>query len=459
MIRWHDDFNSGDIAFLFIAIAAQILLVLPALGLFYQGMSDRGGLLGLIPKLIPLMAVMSLTWCLWAFSLAFAPGPLTVPEIDFNAPSPVLNSLQEMMEIGDAKQDETATHGRGGIFGGENFLNFQGQTPLSGAQRPLFPSRRPFHQIPHLLFMALHMMLFVAAPIPLLLLLVERIRSGGILVFAMIWGSIVYAPLAHWVWGDGWLETLGVIDSGGGLIQVGIGFSALAFAVAPGIKRRAQASEDESATDENSQRMVIVSLGALAYWVGTSIVNSALGMHADGKAVVTFVNSFLAGSAGALSGVIASSLIRGRADQSAACTGAIAGLVAVATGCGLILPQSCLITGGAAAAFCCVVAELLQVQRKGHESLFVFVLQGVAGGIGGILAGVFATSSVAGFRWDGRLIEGAIEGNFGQVKVQLVGLVAAAAWGFAGTLILLPLVNLLFGRRIIENRDATTVAN
>ncbi len=458
MIRWHDDFNSGDIAFLFLAIVVQILLALPALGLFYQGMADRSGLLTLIPKLIPLIALMSLTWCLWAFSLAFAPGPGTVPEIDLKTPSPVLNSFQEMMEIGDAKKDETAAHGRGGFWGGENFLNFQGQSPMSGAQRPVFPSRRPFHQIPILLFMALHMMLFVAAPIPLLLLLVERIRPGAILLFAMIWGSIVYTPLAHWVWGDGWLESLGVIDSGGGLIQVGIGFSALAFSVAPGRKRHAHPS-DELATYENSQRIVIVSLGALAYWVGTSVVNSALSMHADGRAVVTFVNSFLAGSAGALSGIVASTLIRGRADQSAASTGAIAGLVAVATGCGLMLPQSSLITGGTVAAICCVVAELLQVQRKDHGYLFVFVLQGVAGSVGSILASVFATSSVAGFRWDGRIIEGAIEGNFNQIQVQLIGVMATAALGFVGTLIILLLFNLLFRGRIVANPVATTVAN
>ncbi len=464
MIRWHDHFNSGDIAFVFLAIAVQILFTWPALGLFYHGMAGRHDLLKLVAKLVPLMSVMTLSWCLWGFSLAFAPGPGTIPFSDPNVPAPAL-TLQEMMELEDIHKDESINHGRGGFFGGNDFLNFQGHTPVAGAQRPSFPSRRPFYRIPHLLFLTFHMLLFVAAPIPLLLLFEQRVRPVGILLFAVIWGTLVYSPVAHWVWGDGWLESLGVIDTGGGLIQVAIGFSALAYAVVARINLFKGTNlfegtlEEEPLVEHNFQQTAIFSLGTLAYWAGTSIVNSALIMHADGQAVMAFVNSHLAASAGAISGFMASLLIRGRTDHSAACTGAIAGLIAVASGCGAMLPQTSLITGGTAALFCCVVVELLHVQRKGQEPLFVFVLQGLAGAVGCVFASIFATSGVAGFRWDGRVIEGAIEGNIVQIEIQLLGVAAAAIWGFVGTLIILFAISFLFGAKTVDSKDVDIAAS
>ena len=421
-------------------------------------MTGRRDLLQLVARLVPLMSVMSLTWCLWGFSLAFAPGPGTVPYSDPNVPAPAL-TLQEMMEQENVHKDDSVNHGRGGFFGGDDFLNFQGHTPVAGAERPSFPSRRPFYRIPHIVFLTFHMLLFVAAPIPLLLLLEHRVRSGGILLFAVIWGTLVYSPVAHWVWGDGWLESLGVIDTGGGLIQVAIGFSALAYVVTGQINLFERTAEEKPSVDHDLKRAAMVSLGTLVFWVGTSIVNSALIMRADGQAVMAFVNSHLAASAGVISGLMASVLVRGRSDYSSACIGAIAGLISVAAGCGAMLPQTSLITGGATALFCCIVAELLQVQRTGREPLFVFVLQGVAGAVGCVLASIFATSGVAGFRWDGRVIEGVIEGNIAQIEIQLLGVAAAAIWGFVVTLMILWAISFLFGAKEVDSKDVAIAAS
>jgi Amt family ammonium transporter len=346
------------------------------------------------------------------------------------------------------------SQGRGGVVGGADYFNFNTQSPVAGTHRPIFAGRRPYYQIPHILFMALHMTLFIAAPTPMLLLMIGRIRPVGILLFAMLWGTAIYSPLVHWVWGDGWLESLGVVDSAGGLFHVGVGFSALAcaFVLRPG--NDPIPSVQATATQENRTHVGIIDFATLAYLVGTAFVNSALTMHADGRAAVSFMNSHLAACAGMVAGPLAHVLIRGQLSKSAACLGAFTGLIAISPGCAMILPQTAIMTGAVAAAVCTVALELFQVEAKDRDSIRVFVLQGVAGVLGCLMVGVFATTNVAGLRWDGRTIAGAIEGNFTQVGLQAVGLSAAGLWGFVGTVILLVTIRFLFRCQIPDQLPA-----
>lgn len=457
IIRWHENFITGDVAFLLVTSAIQLFIACPALGLIYIGMSGRRDIRTLARQSISMLALLSVVWCLWIFSLAFAPGPGTVPQPDPNSNAPMFDGFQAMLAFVETLKDETHTHARGGVIGGNDYLNFMTHSPVAGSEQPVFASRRPFHHIPHTLFLMLHMTLFIATPIPLLLLLTERTRSVATLLFAALWGTAVYSPLAHWVWGDGWLESLGVVDSAGGLIQVGVGFSALACGLAFARRPPAPAA-DENTDHENPVQMGMVALGMAAYWAATALFNGALTMHADGRAVMAFMNTHLAACAGVLASLATSALVRGKPDPSAACMGALAGLMAVSTGCAFILPQTALMTGAVAAAICCIVGELLKVRQKGHEPFLVFVQQGLAAGVGCLLAGVFATTNVAGRRWDGRSIEGAIEGNLNQIGLQAIGLASAAAWGFVASLVLFAFVRLTFGVREANERLATVVS-
>ena len=448
MIRWNDRFNTGDVAFILVASAVQLLIVWPGLIAFYVGVFGRKDLLEVCRQFLAVLAAMSIAWCLWANSIAFSPAPGSVPRRDFNTAAPVPDNFQTMMEIEDAKTDEPDRHGRGGIVGGSDYLNFEGHLPIAGSDRPMFPSRRPVHGIPNLLILVLHMMLFVAAPAPLLLLMIGRIRPAGVVAFAVLWGSAIYSPLAHWVWGDGWLETLGVLDCSGGLLHVGVGFSALACAVVLGRQGTCGPTIDLTAADAPDADASITLFGTLLFWGGTALLQSALLLHVDGRTVTAFFNSHLAACAGSLSWVAMSSLVWRRNDRFGICAGAVSGLVAISPGCGFMGPQSALITGGVVAACTCSTYELLRPKFEGNESLIVFVLQGLAGMGGCFLVGVFATSSVSGFRWDHRLIEGAIEGNLNQVAIQALGFVAAALWGFVGTLLALWIITFSFGRKV-----------
>lgn len=440
MIQWHPRFVTGDVTLLLIATLTALLVAWPGIALFCCGILRRK-LEELSPIPLPVLAIMSIVWCLWAFSLAFAPGPGTVPTRSDSNPIP--RSMQEMLDQAENDKDETASHGRGGFFGGHNHLFFDGLSSASSIEGPLFPSRRPFHQVPQLQILAFQMTLFVIAPTSLLILMIGRFRPGRIVLFAVLWGTVVYSPVIHWVWGDGWLESLGVVDSSGGLVHVAIGFSALACALAFRIRSSSMGvphSDDHG--ESNSIDSTLTTLGLIGFWVATALINGALTMHADGRAVAAFMNTHLAACAGVVAGPATHRIVGGRSDRLIACLGGFTGLVSVSCSAAFILPQTALITGAVAAGVCCVMIQLLQVRQWGREGVLVFIIQGIAGSLGCVLAGVFSTTSVAGRRWDGRMIEGAIEGNINQIGLQCVGLAAAAALGFVTTLVLIPVISL-----------------
>ena len=438
MIRWHESFNTGDVAFVLVATLIQLVLVCPALIAIYSGFSTRRDLQEVCRQFPVVMAALSLAWSLWAYSLAFAPSPGSVP-VKGDDVAAVQTSFQEMTTVQEARKDETHLHGRGGFVGGMGYFNHDRQLPMAGSDRPHFPSRRPFHTIPSLLFLSLHMMLFVAAPVPLLLLWIPQIRPLLLLLIAVAWGTVIYAPLAHWNWGDGWLEIRGFLDCSGGLLHAGVGFSALAcLLIAP--KRSSSTGTAAVAAEDLRPSPLIADLGLIAFWGGTVLVQSALLFHLDGRTVIAFLNSHLAASAGALTWVVISQWIWDQNNRFGFCAGAVSGLVAISPGCAYMLPQSALITGGLIAALSCSIFQLLKGQFPEGPGLRIFVMQGVSAVGGCLMCGLFATSSVSGFRWDQRLIAGAVEGNFDQLGVQAIGMLAAAIWAFFGTLVLLGLV-------------------
>jgi Amt family ammonium transporter len=447
IIRWREHFVTGDVIFILVGAVVQILIVWPALVLIYNSLSGRR-LIANSGYLLPIFTGLSLVWCFWGFSLAFAPAPGTVPQPDPDSPAAVLGSLQEMLAFEESVKDETKSHGRGGLFGGNDYFHFGTQSPVAGSHRPHFPTRRPFYHIPHFLILAFHMMLFIAAPTPLLLMTAGQLRPAGVVTFSIAWGLAIYAPIAHWVWGDGWLESLGVVDSAGGLLQVAIGFSALACAVSLS-RHGIFAGSEPAVTGDVQLQSSILNLATLVYWVGTAIVYSVCTMHADGRAVIAFMNTHLAACAGVVTGPIGLLLVGRPIDKSVPCQAVFCALVAIAPACAFVLPETAIIIGGSAALVGCVAVEVLGARQR-RAALLPFILYGVPGSIGCLLTGVFATTNVAGLRWDGRSIEGAIEGNLNQIAWQLVGLGAAAAWGFTGTLLIFRGIRLILGSQTNE---------
>ena len=445
-MEWHSQFVTGEIAWMATATVCLLLLLWPGLLLSFGGLLCRRDLARSAPQWLTVLAVLCLVWGLWSYSLAFAPSWENAPAAE-SAP-PIESNLQELMERSEKNEDKSREMGRGGVIGGLEYAGLRGLAPNAGTRLPIFPTRRPAHHLPHLLFMAFQMIVFVAIQAPLLLVALDGSKFGRLVLFAVVWGTLVYPPVAHAVWGDGWLSTRGALDLGGGLLHLSVGCSALACAVAfgPGDHPAASAGVAPAPTGEpDSGDLLRAASGTLFVWCGACALHASGGILVDsaGQASVAFFNTILAAIAGLLAWKGTSHFVWKTASPFDPCAGALAGVVAVAAGSGYVAPQSALAVGVAAGVTGSVVLGLLRGPIERRPALLVFVIQGVPAILGILLAGVFATSGVAPVRHDGTQVEGLIGGNAGQLAVQGIAVAAASAWAFGATLLIALLMNLV----------------
>jgi Amt family ammonium transporter len=426
MIQWHPAFDSGDLTWVLLNAAAVLVLLGPGLALFYAGLSGTVRLTELAPRYLAAVILLTLVWGLWAYSLGFAPGLGTVPSAEADAP--VATDLMTMMEADHNLKDTGEQQGRGGWIGGADYVNLRSLMPRAGFPHALFPSRRPAYRLPHAAFMVLHMMVFVSAAAPLVVALGDRLSWIATMLFLALWGTIVYAPLAHWVWGEGWLSELGALDSAGGLWHVGIGCSAWMCAL---LTTSTPATNDHEAPLQSNP--TLVAAGTVLAWAGMLAMHGGLALKVDGRAAVSLLNSHLAAAAGVIGWQLAARVMRGPVGMPTWCAGAVAGLAAIAPGCRLMVAESALIVGLTSGAMGAAIWHGLRSRSRGQIGPAAFAVQGVAGGVGMVLAGVFTSSSMAGLDRHGQAIEGLVGGQPARVGIQALAVGAVAALAVAGT--------------------------
>lgn len=442
ILEWHESFASGDVLLACLAALAALLLVWPGLTLAFSALV-AAPLRAQIPRRsLQCLAVVSILWGAVAYSLAFAPSWGTVPHLDPAQAAPVLSDFQTMMRIEDAKPDETGRQGRGGVIGGLDYANFAQLAPFRGSHRPVFTSRRPYYDIPHIAFMFVQLAVLAALAGPLWLVLFDRWRPTGMLLAAALWCVLVYAPVVHWIWGDGWLEGWGAVDVAGGLPHVAVGSSALACAIG----RRRLRSGDAAGTADSSPDSALTAIGTGLTWAGLLILHGALTWRADGRLALAVVNTHWAACSGLLGWLATARWVLSRSEPQHSYLGALAGLIAIAPGCALVIPQSAAIIGalaGIVVSLCWSVATRCgPVGATGAAG----ILQAGSGGLGLVLAGIFATSATAGSHWDGRDIQGLVDGAPAQVGVQALAVAAAVGWSFVATLLIGGIVDRLAPR-------------
>lgn len=424
--QFTDQFDAGTLALALIAAVVQLALVWPGLVLFYAGLSRTKNVAQRTQQMLLQFAILGLTWTLFTYSLAFAPSWGTVPQLDRDKAAPML-SLQELMKFEDAKKDRTHEFGRGGFIGGLDYVGLQSINSIAGATGPVFPSRRPVHHLPHLAFLVLHLALFVVAPTPLLCLLQEVLSSFKAVVFAAFWGIVVYAPIAHSIWGDGWLGDWGSFDSAGGMPQIAVGGSALMlWCLLRSHSLPVVAAESEDVTSGWGN------VGMLALCVGGPLVQAATLLRIDGVAASAFLNCVIACAAGIVAFAVTEKVIHKQNSPGTLGTGALCGFAAISSGSGVMIAESALIVGTVGGILGGIFASSASWLRGLHASRVV-VWHGATAAVGMLLTGTFATTSVGGFHWDGRSITGLIEGNSDQLLRQLGAVGFAATWGFVGT--------------------------
>ena len=389
--------NAGDTTFVLMS-AALVMLMTPGLALFYGGMVRSKNILGTLMQSFILLGVITLEWVLWGYSMAFGPD-------------------------------------HAGIVGGLDWFGLKGVG--------MEPSADYGSTIPHVAFMVFQCMFAVITPALITGAFAERMKFSAFLAFALLWGTFVYNPLAHWVWGvGGWIGKLGALDfAGGTVVHISSGISALAAAIVIGRRK----GYGKVAYIPHNLPMTIT--GAALLWFGWFGFNAGSALAADGLAANAFVVTHVASSAAALSWMFLEWLHRGKATTLGVASGAVAGLVAITPASGFVGPVSAIVIGGMAGLIC--YGGVLAKAKLGYDdSLDVVGIHGLGGTWGALATGLFASTAINPGGANGLFF-----GNPGQLWVQFISIVATMAFAFIMTIIILKVVDAIFGLRVSEEEE------
>ena len=388
--------NSGDTAWVMIS-AALVMMMTPALAFFYGGMVRKKNILSTLNLSFIMLGLISIQWVLFGYTLAFG-------------------------------------HNIGGFIGNLQFIGLTGVG--SGPSLAYAPT------IPHLSFALYQMMFAVITPALITGAFVERVRFKTFLVFALIWATVVYDPVAHWVWGiGGFLNRMGALDfAGGTVVHVTAGFAALAFAMVIGARK------GYGKTPMEPSAIPYTILGAGLLWLGWFGFNGGSALAANGVAAHAIVNTNTAAAAGALVWM----MLSWRDDKPSVLgivTGAVVGLVAITPAAGFVEPWAAIIIGGVAATISYYAIRLRQRTRL-DESLDVFACHGLGGTTGAILTGLFATKAV-----NPKGANGLFYGNPKQLAIQIAAVAIVAVFTFVLTFVIAKVLDRLMGLRVDENSE------
>jgi ammonium transporter, Amt family len=390
-----DKINYADLTWVMIS-TALVMIMTPTLAFFYGGLVRKKNILSILMQCMVILCVISIQWILFGYSLAFGPD-------------------------------------KGGIIGGLEWLGLNGVG--------LTPHDTYMNTVPHQLFMAFQMMFAVITPALIIGAFAERIKFSGFILFTILWATLVYDPLAHWVWAkDGWLMSLGALDfAGGTVIHINAGVSALVFILLLG-KRGGH----EHRLPHNLPFAV---LGAGFLWFGWFGFNAGSAGAASTVAVSAFINTNTAAAAAGLTWMILDWIVNKVPTMLGVATGLVAGLVAVTPAAGYVTPLSAIAIGAIATLFCFFFVTKVKEKFKYDDALDVFGVHGVGGIVGAIATGFFATKSINPAGNDGLFY-----GNPHLVLVQLLTTVVAIAFSAIMTVVLFKIVDALVGMRV-DARD------
>ena len=401
-------FDTGDTAFMIISTALVLMMTLPGLALFYSGMVRKKNILATMAQSLIATALISILWCGGAYSLAFS---------------------GDGAFIGDASRI---------------FLKDLGLQSVSSFAQT----------IPEIVFMAYQMTFAVITCALVAGSVAERMTFSAFIIFSALWLFIVYVPSAHWVWGGGFLQKMGLLDfAGGTVVHINAGVAGLVAALMIG--NRVGFGRENLAPFDLS--LAVIGTGLL--WVGWFGFNGGSALGANSRAVFAIVATHLAACAGALIWSVLEWLQRGKPSVLGIISGAVAGLGTITPASGYVLPWHGLVIGliaGAVCYWCCTVAKHL---FRYDDTLDVFGVHGVGGIMGTLLAGVFASSAVTSTATDPG-VSGLLEGNLHQLSVQAIGVIVTLVWCVIGTFLCLKATSLIVKLRVTgdEEREGLDIA-
>lgn len=401
------EFSASDIAWMLTCSALVLMMTAPGLALFYGGLVRKKNILSVMMQCVFLMGLMTIVWVVWGYSFAFGGQSPWVGNFDHLF-------LNGVVPYWDADLGKSVT-------------------PASGT-------------IPASLFAIFQGMFFIITPAIICGAFAERMKFSTMCVFMVLWGTLVYCPIAHWVWSEnGWLceansnALFPALDfAGGTVVHISSGVSALVCSILIG--RRLGFGKQPMPP----HNLTYTCIGAALLWVGWFGFNAGSSLAAGTAAVNAFVSTHLAASGGVVSWCLLEWVLRKKASLLGACSGAVAGLVCVTPASGSATAVGGILLGLIGGAVCYVACTTLKKQFGYDDSLDAFGVHGVGGTLGALLTGVFASRAITGAEGS----YGVLEGNVMQMVPQVVSVGAAVLISVVGTVVILKVLDATMGLRV-----------
>jgi Amt family ammonium transporter len=388
--------DSANTAWMITASVLVLFMTLPGLALFYAGLVRAKNVLSVLMQCFAITCVATLAWVVVGYSIAFGDGG-------------------------------SANAWFGGF--GKAFLAGMDVKAVKGS-------------IPETVFAMFQLTFAIITPALVIGAYAERVRFGGMLLFSLLWLLVVYCPIAHWVWGDGWLQKMGVMDFAGGLVvHLNAGMAALVCALVLG-KRK---GFPDTAMPPHNMTMTVT--GACMLWVGWFGFNAGSALAADGAAGMAMLVTHIGAATGALAWLICERIRYGKPSALGIVTGMVAGLGTITPASGFVGPLGAIAIGAAAGVICFLATSYLKRSLGVDDSLDVFPVHGVGGILGTLLTGVFVSAALGGIGYPEKVTMG------GQLGVQFAGVLAVAAWSGIVTWILLKITDAVVGMRVESDEE------
>ena len=389
-----DTLSSGDTAWMLTASVLVLFMTIPGLSLFYAGLVRAKNVLSVMMQCFAITCMVTILWTLYAYGLAFGDGG-------------ALNAFVGM---------------------GNVLLSDVGVDTVSGT-------------IPESVFQMFQLTFAIITPALIVGAFAERMKFSAMLWFMAIWLTVVYAPVAHWVWGGGWLGELGVLDfAGGTVVHINAGIAALVLCIVLG-KRRGYPD-----TPMAPNSLVLTVVGASMLWVGWFGFNAGSQLAADGVAGMAMAVTHICTATAAFTWMVVEWIRHGKPSALGIATGAVAGLVAITPASGTVGPIGAILIGIASGVLCFFAATTLKRAMGYDDSLDVFGVHGVGGFVGAILTGVFTAEMFGGSGLDG--------GIGSQVALQFVGAAATVVYSGVLTWVILKVLDSAMGLRVTADEEA-----
>jgi Amt family ammonium transporter len=388
--------DAANTAWMITASVLVLFMTLPGLALFYAGLVRAKNVLSVLMQCFAITCAVTLAWVVVGYSIAFGDGG-------------------------------SANAWFGGF--GKSFLSGIEVKTVKGS-------------IPETVFAMFQLTFAIITPALVIGAYAERVRFGGMLLFSLLWLLIVYCPIAHWVWGDGWLQKLGVMDFAGGLVvHLNAGMAALVCALVLG-KRK---GFPDTAMPPHNLAMAVT--GACMLWVGWFGFNAGSALAADGSAGMAMLVTHIGAATGSLAWLLCERLRYGKPSVLGIVTGMVAGLGTITPASGFVGPLGAIAIGGAAGVICFFATSYMKRRLGVDDSLDVFPVHGVGGTLGTLLTGVFVAAALGGVGYPDKVTMG------NQVLVQFYGVLAVGAWSGIATWLLLKLTDALAGLRVTGDEE------